>query len=65
MVSGGGYYPLIGTTHTLQATQMSLVALMFPLAALVMNANGVREHRQFQQLRQRLQQLRAAPEGGA
>jgi uncharacterized membrane protein YidH (DUF202 family) len=65
MVSGGGYYPLIGTTHTLQATQMSLVALMFPLAALVMIANGVREHRQFQQLRQRLQQLRPAQGGEA
>lgn len=65
MVSAGAYYPLIGTTHTPQATQMSLVALMFPLAALVMIANGVREHRQFQQLRQRLQQLRPGQQGEA
>jgi hypothetical protein len=65
MVSGGGYYPLIGTTHTLQATQMSLVALMFPLAALAMIANGVREHGQFQQLRRRLQQVRAGQGGEA
>lgn len=59
MVSAGGYYPLIGMTHTPQAMQMSLVALMFPLAALAMIVSGVREHRQFQQLRERLQQLRS------
>lgn len=65
MVSAGGYYPLIGTTHTQQAMLMSLVALMFPLAALVMIASGVREHRQFLQLRQRLQQLRPGQAGAA
>lgn len=63
MVSAGAYYPLVGMTHTPQATQMSLVALMFPLAALAMIANGVREHRQFRQLRLRLGRLRS--ESGA
>lgn len=59
VVSAGSYYPLIGMTDTPQEWQMSLIALMFPLAGLAMIVNGVREHRQFQQLRQRLQQLRS------
>ncbi|MEO6801480.1 MAG: hypothetical protein ABI178_16200 [Rhodanobacter sp.] len=58
LVSGGGYYPLVGTTHTHQAMLMSLVALMFPLVALAMIAKGLAEHRQFRILRQRLEQLR-------
>ena len=57
MVSAGGYYPLIGTTHTGQAALMSLVALMFPLAALAMIASGIAEHRQFRALRMQLEQL--------
>jgi hypothetical protein len=63
MISAGGFYPLIGTTHTQQALLMSLVALMFPLAALALIAKGVAEHRQFRELRLRLEQLRAAPAG--
>jgi hypothetical protein len=63
MISAGGFYPLIGTTHTPQALLMSLVALMFPLAALALIAKGVTEHRQFRELRLRLEQLRAAPAG--
>lgn len=62
MVSAGSYYPLIGTTHTDQALLMSLVALIFPLAALAMIASGVAEHRQFRALRLQLErQRRAAP----
>ena len=63
MVSAGGFYPLIGTTHTHQAMLMSLVALMFPLAALVLIVRGAAEHREFRELRLRLEQLRAAPAG--
>lgn len=60
LVSVGRHYPLIGTTHTHEAMLMSLVALMFPVAALAMIANGVAEHRQFRVLRQQLEQLRGA-----
>lgn len=63
VVSAGGFYPLIGTTHTHQGMLMSLVALMFPLAALAMIARGIAEHRQFRELRLRLEQLRGAPAG--
>jgi hypothetical protein len=63
MVSAGGFYPLIGTTHTHQAMLMSLVALMFPLAALALIVRGAAEHREFRELRLRLEQLRAAPAG--
>ncbi|HWU78383.1 MAG TPA: hypothetical protein VN043_17940 [Rhodanobacter sp.] len=65
MISAGAFYPLIGTTHTREATLMSLVALMFPLAALAMIARGIAEHRQFRELRQRLEQLRGALAGEA
>jgi hypothetical protein len=65
VVSAGGYYPLIATTHTPQATLMSVVALMFPLAALAFIARGVVEHREFRQLRQRMDQLRRAAAGEA
>lgn len=63
VVSAGGFYPLIGMTHTHQGMLMSLVALMFSLAALAMIARGVSEHRQFRELRLRLGQLRGAPAG--
>lgn len=60
MISVGGYYPLIGTTNTHEAMLMSLVALMFPLAALAMIASGVAEHHQFRALRLQLEKLRGA-----
>ena len=63
VISAGGFYPLIGTTHTHLAMLMSLVALMFPLAALAMIARGVAEHRQFRELCLRLEQLRGTSAG--
>jgi len=63
LISAGGFYPLIGTTHTHQAMLMSLVALMFPLVALAMIARGIAEHRQFRELRQRLEHLQGALAG--
>lgn len=60
LVSVGRHYPLTGTTHTHEAMLMSLVALMFPLIALAMIANGVKEHRQFRVLRQQPEQRRGA-----
>lgn len=65
VISTGRFYPLIGATHTHQAMLMSWVALTFPLAALAMIVRGVAEHRQFRELRLRLEQLRAAPAGEA
>ncbi len=65
LVSTGRFYPLIGTAHTQEAALMSLLALMFPLLALVMIAVGIAEHRQFRGLRLRLEQLRVAPAGEA
>lgn len=63
LTSVGRHYPLVGTTHTHQAMLMSLVALMFPLVALVMIANGFAEHRQFCGLRRQLERLRGAASG--
>lgn len=59
LAAAGTAYPLIGTTHAMQATLMSLVALMFPLAAVAMIVAGIRQHRRFQSLRMRLARLRA------
>ena len=60
LASMGNHYPLIGTTHTQETMLMSLVILVFPLAALAMIAHGVVEHREFRLLQRQLEQLRGA-----
>ena len=59
LASAGVSYPLIGTTHSYDATLMSLIALMFPLAALAMIRAGIGDHRRFLDLRTRLDELRS------
>ncbi|MDN5865471.1 MAG: hypothetical protein L0I62_09725 [Gammaproteobacteria bacterium] len=61
VVSVGLSYPLIGTTQGYEATMMSLVALIFPVAAVVMIRAGIIEHRRFLRLRARLDELSRLP----
>lgn len=57
-------YPVIGTAAAQDALLMALLALLFPLAALLLIARGVADHRRFLQLRERLLRLRDAAVGG-
>ncbi len=59
IASVGLSYPLVGTTQGYEAMMMSLIALIFPLAALAMIVTGIGEHRRFLRLRTRLEELRA------
>ncbi|MEW9572558.1 hypothetical protein ABQJ54_12435 [Rhodanobacter sp. Si-c] len=59
----GRVYPVIGTSAALDALPMELLALLFPLAALLMVARGMADHRRFLQLRERLLRLRNAVAG--
>lgn len=54
----GRAYPVIGTVAAHDAPPMALLALLFPLAALLMIARGVVDHRRFHGLRERLARLR-------
>lgn len=58
-------YPLLGMAHTHQGMLMSIVAFMFPLAALALIVAGVRDHRQFRDLRARLERWRDSQRGSA
>ena len=53
----GQAYPMIGLANGAEATKLSLIAVMFPLVALVMIVAGVAEHRRFQAIRSRLEAL--------
>lgn len=57
----GQSYPMIGLAHGDEAAKLSLIAVMFPLVALVMIAVGVTEHRRFQAIRTRLEALQNGP----
>ncbi|HEX5314685.1 MAG TPA: hypothetical protein VFX38_07275 [Gammaproteobacteria bacterium] len=57
LICVGRSYPLIWLTHTREALLMSLIAAMFPLAALAMIAAGIGDHRRFLRLRTRLAEL--------
>lgn len=54
----GRAYPVIGTAATRDAPPMALLAVLFPLAALLMVARGIADHRRFKPLCERLSQLR-------
>lgn len=54
----GVAYPVIGTVAAGANPPMALLALLFPLAALLLIARGVADHRRFRPLCERLLQLR-------
>lgn len=62
LLCAGSAYPILGTTPARGALPMALLALLFPLAALALIGFGVRDHRRFLDLSQRLEQLRAGAE---
>lgn len=55
-------YPMIGLAHGAEAAKLSLIAVMFPLVALVMIGAGIAEHRRFHAIRARLEALRHSPD---
>jgi len=55
----GQAYPMIGVSPD-ASWHLTLTALMFPVVAVFMIAAGIRDHRRFQSLRQRLEELRRA-----
>lgn len=58
-VSCAGFtYPVLGTAAAVADPSMALLTLLFPLAALLMAVTGVRDHRRFLVLRERLARLR-------
>lgn len=57
LLCAGRTYPVIGTAQAHDALPMALLALMYPLAALLMIGRGVADHRRFLGLRERLAQL--------
>ncbi|MBD8874036.1 hypothetical protein IHE47_14540 [Rhodanobacter sp. DHB23] len=58
-VSCAGFaYPVMGTVAAGLDPPMALLALLFPLAALLLIARGVADHRRFRPLCERLLQLR-------
>lgn len=59
----GRGYPVIGTVAAVANPPMALLALLFPLASLLMTVRGVADHRRFLQLRERLLQLRGSATG--
>lgn len=61
----GRSYPVMGTVAATANPPMALLALLFPLVALLMIARGVADHRHFLQLRERLLQLRGSAAGDA
>ena len=64
-VSCAGFaYPVMGTSAAGANPPMALLALLFPLAALLLIARGVTDHRRFRPLCERLLQLRGKA-GGA
>src|SRR6185312_2546068 len=65
LLCGDQVYPVIGTAAAHDALPMALLALLFPLAALLMIARGVADHRRFLHLRERLLQLRGNAVGEA
>ena len=63
-VSCAGFaYPVIGTAGAAANPPMALLALLFPLAALLFIGTGVADHRRFLALRKRLTHLGGAGEG--
>lgn len=54
----GRGYPVVGSAAAAANPPLALLALLFPLMALLMIAHGVADHRRFLQLRDRLLQLR-------
>lgn len=60
----GRAYPVLGTAAAQHALPMALLALLFPLAALLLIVRGVADHRHFLRLRERLLRGRGAA-GGA
>ena len=61
----GRGYPVIGTVAAAVHPPLALLALLFPLAALLMIVRGVADHRRFLQLRERLLQRRGSAAGDA
>lgn len=60
-VSCAGFaYPVVGTAEAAANPPMALLALLFPLAALLFVGIGVADHRRFLALRERLAHLRDA-----
>lgn len=63
VVSAGFTYPLPGTAHTLSFSLLSIITLMFPIAALGMIHVGMLDHRRYQQIVARMEQLHSAATG--
>jgi hypothetical protein len=63
VVCAGFTYPLPGMAHTFSFGLLSIVTLMFPIAALVMIRVGVMDHRRFHKIVTRMEELRAATAG--
>ncbi|MGH8226111.1 MAG: hypothetical protein ACRER1_08180 [Gammaproteobacteria bacterium] len=59
----GATYPMIGFTYGAEAAKMSLIAVIFPLVAVIMIAVGVAEHRRFHAIRNRLETLQSRQVG--
>ncbi|BFI96462.1 MAG: hypothetical protein RSP_19720 [Rhodanobacter sp.] len=58
-VSCAGFaYPVVGTVVAAANPPLALLALLFPLAAALLVARGVADHRRFRSLRERLLQFR-------
>lgn len=60
LVCAGFAYPVIGTAAAIANPPMALLALLFPLTALLLIGRGVSDHRRFRSLRARLLQFREA-----
>jgi len=55
-------YPMIGLAHGAEAAKLSLIAVMFPLVAVVMIGAGITQHRRFHVIRARLEALQGTGE---
>jgi len=57
-VSCAGFaYPVVGTAAAAANPPMALIALLFPLAALLFIGTGAADHRRFHALRERFAHL--------